>query len=79
MLVGIAVGVVAAIAARLVVDAQIRPDVVVALVVGVPSTLGVVLVLLSNTRWLTALGAFLLAVGPGWFGVLVATQAVSGA
>jgi hypothetical protein len=61
------------------VDAHIRPDVVVALVVGLPCTLGVVLILLSNTRWLTALGAFLLLVGPGWFGVLVAMQAVYGA
>lgn len=78
MLVGIATGTIAAIAARLVVDAQIRPDVVVALVVGVPSTLGLLLILLSSTRWLTALGAFLLAVGPGWFGVLVAAQAVNG-
>ncbi|HZQ30246.1 MAG TPA: putative holin [Mycobacterium sp.] len=77
MLVGTAVGMVAAIAATLLVDGTIRPDVVVALVIGIPCGLGILLILLSAKRWMTTLGAFLLAVGPGWFGVLVAIQAVS--
>ena len=77
MLVGTAVGMVAAIAATLSIDTPIRPDVVVALVIGIPCGLGILLILLSAKRWMTTLGAFLIAVGPGWFGVLVAIQAVS--
>jgi hypothetical protein len=40
MLVGTAVGLVAGIASMLLVTATIRPDVVIALVVGVPSAIG---------------------------------------
>jgi uncharacterized membrane protein (UPF0136 family) len=76
LLVGTAVGMVVAIAAMLLVHAQIRPDVAIALVVGIPCVAGLVLILVSTRRWMTALGAFLLALGPGWFGVLVAIQAV---
>jgi hypothetical protein len=79
MLVGIAVGQIAGIAAMLVVDAKIRPDVVIALVVGIPSSIGMLLILFSGRRWVTTLGAFILAVAPGWLGVLVAVQVVSGA
>jgi hypothetical protein len=79
MLVGIAVGQIAGIAAMLVVDAKIRPDVVIALVVGIPSSIGMLLILFSGRRWVTTLGAFILAVAPGWLGVLVAIQVVSGA
>jgi hypothetical protein len=78
MLVGAAVGLVAGIAAPLLVDARIRPDVVIALVVGVPSSIGMLLIVLSGRRWVTALGAFVLAIAPGWFGVLVAIQVSSG-
>ena len=78
MLVGAAVGLVAGIAAPLLVDARIRPDVVIALVVGVPSSIGLLLIVLSGRRWVTALGAFVLAIAPGWFGVLVAIQVSSG-
>ena len=56
----------------------IRPDVAIALVVGIPSVIGVVAILLSGRRWVTMLGAFLLALAPGWFGVLVALRVVSG-
>jgi hypothetical protein len=77
MLVGIAVGQIAAITALLV-KVAIRPDVVVALVVGVPSAIGMLLILFSGRRWLTALGAFILAIAPGWFGVLVMIQVVHG-
>jgi putative holin len=79
MLIGVALGLVAGVASTLLVTATIRPDAVIALVVGVPSVLGVVLVLFSGRRWVTVLGAFVLSLAPGWFGVLVAIQAVSGA
>jgi hypothetical protein len=79
MLVGTAVGQVAAIVSTLLVKATIRPDVVIALVVGVPSAIGLLLILLSRRRWITTLGAFILAIAPGWFGVLVVIQVVYGA
>jgi hypothetical protein len=79
MLVGVAVGLVAGVASTLLVTANIRPDVVIALVVGVPITVGLLLILFSGRRWITTLGAFVLSLAPGWFGVLVAIQAVSGA
>jgi hypothetical protein len=79
MLVGTAVGLIAGIGSTLLVKATIRPDVVVALVVGVPSAVGMLMILLSGRRWVTTLGAFILAIAPGWFGVLVAIQAVSSA
>lgn len=79
MLVGTAVGLVAAIASTLLVTATIRPDVVVALVVGLPSAIGMLMILLSGRRWVTTLGAFILATAPGWFGALVAIQVVHGA
>ena len=79
MLVGIAVGQVAGIALTLLVKATIRPDVVIALVVGVPSVVGMLTILLSGRRWVTTLGAFILAIAPGWFGVLVMMQVGYGA
>jgi hypothetical protein len=79
LLVGVAIGQIAGIASTLLVKATIRPDVVVALVVGVPSAIGMLLILLSGRRWLTALGAFVLAIAPGWFGVLATVQVVHGA
>jgi hypothetical protein len=79
LLIGTAVGVILAIGTALLVSARIRPDVVIALVVGVPSVIGMLMVLLSRRRWLTALGAFAIAIAPGWFGVLVAIQTVNSA
>jgi hypothetical protein len=79
MLVGVAIGQLAGIASALLVTAPIRPDVVIALVVGVPSAVGMMMILLSSRRWMTALGAFILAIAPGWFGVLVAIEVVHGA
>jgi hypothetical protein len=70
---------VAGIASTLLVAARVRPDAVIALVVGVPIVLGMLLVLFSGRRWITVLGAFVLSLAPGWFGVLVAIQVVSGA
>jgi hypothetical protein len=79
MLVGTAVGVIASVASTFLANVVIRPDVVVALVVAVPTVSGMVLILLSRLRWVTALGAFIVAIAPGWFGVLVAVQVVQGA
>ncbi|MEN3318787.1 MAG: hypothetical protein V7643_2188 [Mycobacterium sp.] len=79
MLVGVAVGQIAGIASTLLVKATIRPDVVIALVVGVPSAIGMLLILFSTRRWVTTVGAFILAIAPGWFGVLVMVQVVHGA
>lgn len=78
MLVGVAVGLIAGIAAPLLVHTPIRPDVVIALVVGVPISIGMGTILLSGRRWVTVLGAFVLAIAPGWFGALVAVQVSSG-
>jgi Putative holin len=78
MLVGMAVGLVAGIASTLLVTAHVRPDVVIALVVGIPSAIGLLTILFSTRRWVTALGAFVLALAPGWFGVLIAIQVVYG-
>jgi Putative holin len=79
MLVGAAVGLILGIAATLLVHATVRPDVVIALVIGVPSAIGMLLILFSGRRWVTTLGAFILAIAPGWFGVLVVIQVVHGA
>jgi ABC-type arginine transport system permease subunit len=79
MIVGVAVGMIAAIAATVEITATVRPDVVIALVVGVPSVIGMLTILFSGRRWVTALGALILAIGPGWFGALAAIQVASGA
>ncbi len=78
MLIGAAVGLLAGVALTVVVRTPVRPDVVIALVVGLPSVVGLLTILFSGRRWVTMLGAFLLAVAPGWFGVLVAVQVTSG-
>ena len=77
LLVGCVAGQLSAVVAKLVVDATIRPDLVVALVIGVPSVLGILLVLCSGGRWVTTLGAFILAMAPGWLSVLLLLQVVS--
>ncbi|CAN5566297.1 hypothetical protein BH09ACT8_BH09ACT8_42880 [soil metagenome] len=79
MLVGAAAGVVAAVFSTLLIQASIRPDMVIALVLGVPSVLGLLMVMIAGQRWVTALGAFLIAFAPGWFAVLVLIQVVHGA
>ncbi|WP_454788330.1 putative holin [Mycolicibacterium lutetiense] len=77
MSVGVAVGLLAGIATTLLVTVSVRPDVVIALVLGVPGVLGTLLVLLSGRRWVTTLGAFALATAPGWFGALAIIQVAS--
>ncbi|CRZ16356.1 putative holin [Mycolicibacterium neworleansense] len=77
MLVGVAVGLLAGIATTLLVTATVRPDVVIALVLGVPGALGMVMILVSGRRWVTTLGASVLAIAPGWFGALTIIQAAT--
>ena len=79
LLVGATVGQIVGITMTLLVTAAIRPDVVIALVIGVPSAVGMLTILLSGRRWLTTLGAFILAIAPGWLSVLVIIQVVNGA
>jgi hypothetical protein len=76
MLLGVAVGLLGGTAALTVDHARMRPDVAIALVVGFPSVVGLLVILLARRRWLTALGAFILALAPGWFGVLAAIEVV---
>lgn len=77
MLVGNAIGLLAGVACSVLVQARIRPDIVIAMVVGIPSAIGLLVILFSGRRWVTMLGAFILALAPGWFGVLVAIQVAS--
>lgn len=78
MVAGSAIGQLLAVASSVAVHARIRPDVAIALVVGIPSVLGLLVILFSGRRWVTMLGAFILALAPGWFGMLLALQVVSG-
>ena len=77
LLLGGAIGLLAGVALTIVFPTRVRPDVVIALVVGIPSVIGLTTVLLSGRRWVTLAGAFILALGPGWFAVLVAVQAAT--
>lgn len=77
MLVGNAIGLLAGVACSVLVHARIRLDIVIAMVVGIPSAIGLLVILFSGRRWVTMLGAFILALAPGWFGVLVAIQVAS--
>lgn len=76
ILLGVAVGLLGGTAALTVDHARMRPDVAIALVVGFPSVVGLLVIQLARRRWLTALGAFILALAPGWFGVLAAIEVV---
>lgn len=78
MLLGTAMGWLSGTAGTLLVRGHIRPGLVVAAVVAVPTVLGLVLVVLSRRRLLITLGAFLVALAPGWFGVLLTIQVASG-
>jgi Putative holin len=77
MLLGVAAGLLGATAALTVEHARMRPDIAIALVVGFPSAVGLLVVLMARRRWLTALGAFILAFAPGWFGVLALVEVVT--
>ena len=78
MLIGCAVGLLAGVALTVMVHASVRPDVVIALVVGIPTVIGLLTILLSGRRWVTMVGAFILSLAPGWFGVLAALQVAHG-
>lgn len=78
MLVGAAVGLIGAVTSTLLITATVRPDIVIGLVVGVPSVLGVLTILLAGRRWVTTAGAFLLAIAPGWLGALALIEVVNG-
>jgi Putative holin len=77
MLVGVGVGILAGTAATLLVQARVRSDIVIALVVGLPSAAGLLVILTSRRRWVTGLGAFLVALAPGWFGVLAVIEVMT--
>lgn len=79
MLIGSAIGLLAGVAFTLVVHARIRPDVAIAVVVGIPSVIGLLTIVLSGRRWVTMAGAFILALAPGWFGALVVLRVAAGA
>ena len=74
LLLGCVAGQIAAVVTKLVVDTAVRPDLVVALVVAVPPVLGLALVAASGRRWVTVMGAFVLAMAPGWLSVLLLIQ-----
>lgn len=78
MLIGAALGLLAGVGFAVPGHGGIRPALALALVVGIPGAVGLVTILFSGRRWVTTLGAFVLAVGPGWFGVLVALRLTSG-
>ncbi len=77
MLVGAALGALLGVAMMVAVSARIRPDLVIALVLGVPSVAGLVALFASSRRAVTTIGAFLLAIGPGWFATLAVIEAVT--
>lgn len=77
LLLGVVAGQIAAVVAKLTVHTTIRPDLVVALVVGIPGVIGMLMIIASGRRWVTALGAFILAMAPGWLSVLLLMQVVS--
>lgn len=78
MIIGVALGMMGALIVAVELTATIRPDVAIGLVIGVPSVVGMLMILFSNRRWTTAVGAMILAIGPGWFGALTAIQVASG-
>jgi hypothetical protein len=77
ILLGVAVGLLGGTAALTVDHARMRPDVAIALVVGFPSAVGLLVILLARRRWLTTLGLFVMALAPGWFGVLAVVEVVT--
>ena len=78
MLIGAAVGLLLGVLATIRVDAVVRPDLAIGLVLGVPTVIGMTTILVSTRRWATGLGAFLVALAPGWFAAMVLIQVVHG-
>jgi Putative holin len=77
MLIGNAIGLLAGVAGTVLVHSRMHPEVVMALVVAIPSVTGLSIVFFSARRWATMLGAFFIAMAPGWLCVLVAIQVAS--
>lgn len=77
LLVGCATGQIAAILTTLL-KVSIRPDVAVASVTAIPILIGLLVILVAGRRWATTVGAFIVAMAPGWLSVLVLIQLVSG-
>lgn len=77
MLIGAAVGLLAGVGFAGTAHPSVRPAFALASVVGIPTAAGLVTILFSGRRWVTMLGAFILSLAPGWFGVLVALQVTS--
>ncbi|MBB4852709.1 hypothetical protein HNP40_000075 [Mycobacteroides chelonae] len=78
MLLGIAVGLVAGMSSTLIVHEPVRPDLFIGVVVAVPSLIGFLILIASTRKWMTAAAAFILAISPGWFGMLAAIQVIQG-
>jgi hypothetical protein len=78
MLIGCAVGLLAGLWFSVMVHARLSPDIAIALVVGMPSLTGLLTILFSGRRWVTMLGAFIVSLAPGWFGVLCVLRMASG-
>ncbi|MFA4080771.1 putative holin [Mycobacteroides salmoniphilum] len=76
MLLGIAVGLVAGMSGALIAHEPVRPDLFIGVVVAVPSLIGFLILIASTRKWMTALAAFVLAISPGWFGILAAIQVI---
>jgi Putative holin len=77
MLIGNAVGLLAGVAGTGLLHDRMRPELVMALVVGIPSVIGLTVIFFSVRRWATMLGASLLALAPGWLCALVVIQVAS--
>jgi len=78
LLIGCATGLLAGVAGAVMVHAKTSPEIAIALVVGIPTMLGLLIILFSGRRWVTLVGAFIVSLAPGWFGVLVALRVTSG-
>ncbi|MCG7596581.1 putative holin [Mycobacterium sp. C3-094] len=78
MLIGVALGVAGALFVAGEVSTTLKPAAVVALAVGIPSLLGTLTILVSGRRWATAVGALVVAIGPGCLGALTAVQVAAG-
>ncbi|TRW82817.1 hypothetical protein FK535_12745 [Mycolicibacterium sp. 018/SC-01/001] len=77
MLVGVTLGVTGALFAAGELTA-LKPAAVIALALGIPSLLGTLTILLSARRWTTAVGALVVAIGPGCLAALTAVQVGAG-
>ncbi|MEH3139045.1 MAG: hypothetical protein PGN37_02490 [Mycobacterium kyogaense] len=78
MMLGVALGVTGALLIAGEVTTTLKPATVIALAVGIPSLLGTLTILVSGRRWTTAVGALVVAIGPGCLGALTAVQVAAG-